>query len=315
MRPLIIASLAFLAACGTDRADAFRQGVPKADAVKIDMPAQAGQALTGEGTRRDALEGDPSGMYALTRGVTLAVNGAGWLVLALVQEIVDNPPTSLSTNEAVWGPYAEPLSPNAYKLTVTRNPSGEYSYVLAGKGKNEADSAFVSLLVGTHVVTGHDLGQGSFVVDFDAAATLPEHGQQVGTAQYVYSRPTASAPVTVNAAFSKVKDATGELTDALYQYVATPGQGGTFDFQLRKQRVHGQDVNAATVRSRWQQSGAGRSDVAVSGDSAPQGATLNECWDSSFASRFFVASFAPNAGWGAESACAFSTAEYSTLSL
>jgi hypothetical protein len=41
--------------------------------------------------------------------------------------------------------------------------------------------------------------------------------------------------------------------------------------------------------------------------------TLNECWDSGFASRYQHTSFAPSLDYGAESVCAFTTAQYATF--
>src|SRR5262245_20617043 len=116
----LIASV-LTAACGVDRADQFRRGVPQANDVKINVPGTAGQALSGTAQRRDALEGQRADFYVLTRVVTLVINGGTVAVLGLVKAITDHPPTTLNANTAVWGPHTEALSPNTYKFTVTKN--------------------------------------------------------------------------------------------------------------------------------------------------------------------------------------------------
>ncbi len=302
-----------LVGCGVDKADPFRDGVPRAEAVKIKTPG-AGSALTAEGTRRDGLEGETAMFYSFTRGVTVMVNGGAGMVLNLVEQIVKHPATSVSQNQAVWGPHTDALSPNTWRLTVTRNAPNDHSYVFEGKGKTEPDSAFRVILSGSHVSAGPLLGNGTFLIDWDKAAQLPEHGREVGTAQFVYSRLTAGAETKVDAIFSNVRDdESGQLVDAQYGYVEQPGNGGSLDFTLNKNVAPGAAIEATTIRSRWQQSGAGRSDVRVTGGDLPAPATASECWDSGFLSRYFVLSFDPTKSYGAETVCAFATAEYSRL--
>jgi hypothetical protein len=310
--PAVLTLLTF--GCGFDKADGFRQGFPKSEAVTIKIPGSTGSALSGEATRRDGLEGDKAGLYVLTRGVTLLVNAGGAAVLLLVKSIADHPATSVTGSVAVWGPHTDPLSPNTYRFTVTRVKTDEYSYVLEAKGKTEADSAFRTILSGSHTVTGPELGSGSFLLDWNVASTLPEHDDNVGTAKYTYSRTSTSAQVKIDALFTQVNDRdTGKKVDVDYAFTANPGQGGNFEFKLTKDLAAGAALETASVKSRWQESGAGRSDVKVNGGNLTAVATMSECWDSGFASRFLLASFAANAGWGQESACAFSTAEYSTV--
>ena len=305
------------AACGVDQAQDFRNGFPKADEVALKVPGGASQQpLSGSSTRRDGLEGDVSMFYVFTRGVSVLVNGGVGLTLALVGNIVEYPPTTLTQDQAVWGPHTDALSPNTWRFTVTRTAPNEYAYALEGKAKTEADSAYRVVLSGAHVHTGHKLGTGTFLVDFDAAQTLPEHGREVGRVQVEYGRPSAASTTVVDAHFDDVRDEdTGALVDASYRYREYPGNGGALEFQLNKDVVtSGPALEVVTVKSRWQQSGAGRSDARVSGGDVPgQSATLNECWDSGFRSRYAAASFDPTLGWGAEAACAFATAEYSTL--
>ena len=221
----------------------------------------------------------------------------------------------MTATTAIWGPFTDALSPNTYRFTVTKNKTDDYSYILEGKGKTDPDTAFKAILSGSHLVTGKDLGSGTFLLDWNAAATLPEHdANNVGTVQYAYSRTSLTAVLTIDAVFTQVRDGdSGKLLDVDYKYDATPGKGGNFEFKMTKDIAMGAALETAAVKSRWEESGAGRSDMKVSGGDLPTLATANECWDSSFASRYLSVSYAPSSGWGDESQCAFNTAQYSVV--
>ena len=313
MKPIFAAALTLLiAGCGVEKADGFRNGYPKSEAVTMKLPGSSG-ALSGDRTRQ-GLEGEKAGLYTLTRGVTYVVNGGGVAVLLLVKAIGDQTPTTVTEGKAVWGPHTDSLSPNTYKFTVTKNGTDDYSYVLEARGKTEADSAFRVVLSGSHLVTGKDLGSGTFLLDWDKLATLPEHDDNVGTAEYSYSRTSATAEVKIDAVFKQVLDRDSKkLLDVDYKYVANPGKGGNFEFKMVKDLAVGAALENSSVKSRWEETGAGRSDVKVNGGNLTSEATFSECWDSNFASRYLVASFAPTGGWGAENACAFKTADFSLV--
>jgi hypothetical protein len=302
-----------LAGCGVD--SEFRNGFPKPESVTINVPGQA-QGLTSPGTKKQGLEGQTADMYKFTRGVTSLVNGAGVVILSLVKNITDYPATSADATHAVWGPWTDSLSPNTYKFTVTKNAKDDYSYVLEAKGKNEADTAFRTILSGSHQVTGgRDFGKGTFMLDWDTAQTLPEHDSNVGTVTYGYNHTAVDQPVDVVAHFRQVKDNdTGKLIDVDYTYHTDPGAGGKFEFETAKDFVTTTSaLEALSVNSRWKQDGTGRSDVRLNGGDLTTEANASECWDSNFNSLYLGMSFDPNAGWGKPSACSFSDAQYSVV--
>ena len=193
-----------------------------------------------------------------------------------------------------------------------------------GRGRNAAaDAPFVAFLSGSHTPSLDGAGQvmegfgsGSFTLDWDARATLPAPGDEVGKATYEYARTSPTAAVKVDARFRKVKDDQhpGQLVDVDYLYGSTPGAGGNMEF------VHNLPVSMANagarwaVKSRWTAAGAGRSDVVASGANLPASVTASECWNTSFASVYLVASWVPGAGYGNETAdCVFNPADYSKL--
>ena len=313
MKKILLGAIVLLSACGLDKADAFRKGVPSSDSVALKVPGQS-TALTASGTRRDGLEGEVADLYRLTRGVTVTVNGATAAVLNLVEQITQYPPSAVTADSATWGPHTDALSPNTWKLTVTRSATDadRYTYALEGKGKTEADSAYRVILSGTHHDAGSNLGEGTFTIDFDTARQLPEHGADVGVATITYAHSTYAGPTEIAADFTGVRDG-AQTIDAQYQYVETPGQGGQLDFDVQKDFVAGPGIETGTVRSRWEQSGRGRSDVKASGGDTTADFTLSECWDANFLSTYLEASWAGAPSWGASTTCAFATASFATL--
>lgn len=314
MNRFFVAALALaVTGCGVEKADSFRNGYPKADAVTMKLPGSTG-ALTSDSKTRQELEGEKAAMYTLTRGVTYVVNGGAGFVLLLVKTIGEQTPTTVTHDKAVWGPFTDSLSPTTYKFSVVKNRTDDYSYTLEAKAKTEDDSKFRVILSGSHVVKGKDLGSGTFLLDWNAIATLPEHDDNIGTAEYGYSRETATGPVKIQASFRGVLDRDAKKpVDVDYTYESTPGQGGNFEFKMIKDLCKGTALENTSVKSRWEETGAGRSDAKLSGGNLPTEATFSECWDSNFASRYLAASFDPSAGWGAETACAFKTAEFSKV--
>ncbi len=312
-----------LTGCGieSDGADEYRQALPQRQTVEIAMPAGASttQALmTGEGAT--------STYYKLTRTVSRDINGAVLAVLGLVRAVVRHPPTELSDNSAIWGPFAEALDPIAWKVTVTRVSPGNYSYKFEGQPKNNPTAAFETVLSGTHQpMMGSDglpvesFGSGTFVLDFEARNRLPLPERDVGTASVTYARPAPGNPVAVTATFTQVRDdeRPGRRVDVDYVYNLRPSGEGDLQFSFKPDPTAVREGPArVSVNSRWTAAGAGRSDVQAKGGTLPADpATANECWDTNFNSVYFLPSWAPAFGYGMEAACAYSTAVYSTLPL
>jgi hypothetical protein len=321
MKKLLTAAIIALTGCGLGAADEYRNAVPKADQVAMKVPGSTGQAL--ENANQQALEGQKAAFYELTRGVSYFVNGAGYHVLTLVKTITEYPPTTISEEKgvAVWGPHTDALSPNTWRLTVTKIADQQFSYALEAKAKTQPDEAFLKILSGEHTATGKVTGHGTFLLDMDLAQQLPEHDKDaLGKVAYTYSHDALDAELKVDAVFTQVKDKdTGRMVNATYKYSSHEKTGGALDFQFQG------DIDASkttqlenmALNSRWTRDGAGRSDVKVSGgDLGDVTHTANECWNSNFESKFLRASFDPSLNYGEESACgALGEAQYSSLRL
>ncbi len=316
--------------------DDFGGSTPTAENVALAVPASTQSALTaGDGTTRSALLGEEAGSYVLTRGVTDIVNGATGAVLLLVKTIVSYPPTSVHGETAVWGPHSEPLDKNAWRLTVTRVEKHVFNWALDAKPKAADDTAFVTLLSGTHTravsASGRPIenfGSGSFTVDWDAAQTLPDHGNAVGVATFTYSRTAPGAVTTIDVDFKGIKDdpPSTELYNAIYRYTATPGAGGELKYAAKRDyfpdpHPSNSALEDFTIHSRWQETGTGRTDYELTGGdvatapglTAP--VTVSECWDTSFLSTYLNVSYDPSKSWGVETSCSFPTAVFLAPSL
>jgi hypothetical protein len=313
--------------------DEYRQGVPLHEDVAIVVPGgeqQAG-ALHADGVAeiRSKLLGETAALYQLTRTVTTGVNAGTAAVLGLVRTITLFPPSSVDKDDAVavWGPHNEPLSPNTWRLTVHRIQRGQFEYVFEAKPKTAADTGYLTILSGHHTVANTGLrrraglpayGSGDFDINWDNAQMLPEHDDNVGTAHFVYSRPEPGADVHIDVTFHQVMDkATQMRIDAKYGFVQTPAAGGSFQFTVAKNEIPTTAaLETLTVRSRWQQTGAGRSDVKMTGGDLATEATANECWDSNFMSVHMTNSYGDAAKvWGAVADCdaAFQTPDYAVF--
>ena len=312
----------------------FAGSTPTAENVALAVPATTQSALTSrDGTTRSALLGQQADSYTLTRVVTDIVNGATGAVLLLVKTIVSYPPTSVQGDTAVWGPGAQPLDKNAWRLTVTRVQPHVFTWALDGKPKAADDTAFVTVLSGTHTraVDGRgfpieNYGSGTFVADWDAAQTLPDHGNAVGVATFNYSRTAPGAMTTIDVDFKGIKDdpPSTELYNATYSYTATPGAGGELKYGAKRDyypdpHPSNSALEDFTVHSRWQETGTGRTDYELTGgDVATAGIapiTVSECWDTSFLSTYLNVSYDDAGDWGVETSCVFPAAAFLSPSL
>jgi hypothetical protein len=242
----------------------------------------------------------------------------------LVRLITDYPATTVTHDSAVWGPWQGPLDPVEWMITVTRVAPHEYAYKFEGRDKHDATAPFVSVLSGVHTAGLNELGgeregfgAGSFTLDWDARASLPAPDNNVGKANYTYDHMGPGDVVDIKAKFRQVKDddRPDKLVDADYAFVQNPGSMGSMDFIYNVPADATSAGGVGKVRSRWQWSGAGRSDVTVNATDLPVTYMVSECWNENYASTYKAVPLSsdPKDNYGSEATCAFATAEYSTL--
>jgi hypothetical protein len=299
-------ALAFLGGCAleqNDDVDPFRQAVPSADAVAVDGPDTTGtsgrRAASGaRGTLAEApATSTPAYWYTFTRDVRDGVNAVTAVILVTVSFVVHTEPSSVSEDEAVWGPYdGDALDPVAWKLTVTRVGDHHYRYVVGGRRKADKGGTFVTVLAGD----GYDRqseshGDGSFTLDLDAAKRLDpsRHADDSGTVTIEHELPTDI----------------GERVDALPRFISAtvdPRTGETLGITSTANSDHTGSIRVTAfvdidevkdgvnedvaIESRWRETGAGRSDITIAGGSLLPEMTVveaTECWGEDFGRVYY----------------------------
>ncbi len=307
----------------------YRDGIPQGAEVAVAVPRAAGSGTTGQAHATLRIENNgPSGLtpngptvgagyaqfYELTRNISDGVDLGTAAVLGIVWLIVNQPPTSETAHQAVWGPWqGDGLSPVVWRFTASEVGDHEYDYELDGRPKASTSEADWRA-----VLQGHGFGKerpehrsGWFLFDNDAEAALdPLRANGTGTVKVTYDLRTF--PVTIAVAI-KTNDGTGAWADVGVTHQAD-GSGevdiqGLFDVETLK------DGNLETVdlKSRWEHDGAGRSDVKITGgDVPPQDGTVlaSECWSSDFTRSYYTDNIGYQPTVGDPSSCVFPQAQF-----
>ncbi|MDB4954706.1 MAG: uncharacterized protein JWO36_2275 [Myxococcales bacterium] len=295
-----------LAATGCIKQDAPPEGIAKAiptnDQVAIKLPANA--------ARLDAPAlGQLSTYYVTTRGVTQTFNGGSAWALILVHTIVQYPVTSVSGNTYTWGPWSgNALDPAIYKLDVTANGDGTFDYTLSGHAKSDATNHFLAVIDGhADPRPGELLGNGSFLLDFEAARTVNpiDNANNKGQVDVHYDLAAKHLDLMIIST-----DANGQPASADYSYDETAGGGGNMTFSVLANVGGTAAAETATIRSRWLGTGAGRGDARISGgDLGSAQALASECWSTAFTRVYYTDNVNFAATEGDVAQCAFATAD------
>jgi hypothetical protein len=308
-----ILAAAMLTGCGTADVEDFRAASPSRQGIDIKTPSSSSQALTASdlGQAQQAL-GQLAPWYVATRATSSTVNSATVFVLNLCEEIVSHEPSTLTGNQAVWGPHTGPLSLNTFKFTVTKKSDGSYDYALEGKRKTAADSEYSVLLSGQHVPSGtRHVGKGTFTVSWNAIHALDPQQTNTGSADFSYER-NAHGDVAVGASFLESSGKT-----AVYEFSQVAGGDGSFEFATsvdwRELPANTSALERFSIKSRWTNDGPGRADLKASGGDLAQDVTLSECWDADFLRVYYADSLGFTQTEGSEAACAFAPASYTDL--
>jgi hypothetical protein len=281
----------------------FRGAAPASQAVSLSIPAGAGATSASEGATAEVI-GQRATFFEITRGVTVIVNGGVGVTLLLLRAITDQEPTTLTADHATWGPYTGALDPNTWKFDVSKAGPIDYSYVLSGKPRNAADTEYKAIIAGKAHVISRTVGSGDFLFDFTGLASL---GGSKATGGIAVHYDNTGSPRVVEVAFKDFADGNGNYTpnDALYKYSENSDKSGSFEFvtkadvdhdPLRVQEVVG-------IKSGWLSTGQGKSNAGATGGSLAADATLEECWNGSFARTYFTDSWNPAETEGDPASC------------
>ncbi|MBN1959893.1 MAG: hypothetical protein JW841_03015 [Deltaproteobacteria bacterium] len=286
---ILLVSILASVACKEEeeKTNNFSSAIPSREAITIQTPeSQNHNALT---------IGERSEYYTLTRAITLSVNVLIVGIFSILEDIIALPPTTIDGNKAIWGPGddGDALNPSLYRLVVIEQSPNIYSYTLAFRNKNlpENEDSYQNLISGTADKTsGVNDGFGTMTLFVDNWGVAD--GRNCGTGKLDVSYDTATEPQKLEVgfiSFSTCEDPDELIDDAQYYYDRFVDGSGNFQFSANNDLQEGAIVPAVNerfeVRSRWDATGAGRSDVRISGGDLPKIAeiiTASECWDSKF---------------------------------
>jgi hypothetical protein len=318
MRKLAFAALAVLAAaCGESKltADEIRSALPKKEAIRIGTPDDAAAASAGlqNALRAPAALATTSEFAATTYWTAVTVNTAVWWTLLNLEVITLFPPTACTEDACTWGPHLGDDQLNRWQLVVSREGDG-YAYALSGQPVAHPEVGFLPLIAGV-ARRGQDRwhGHGTFTVDFDAAANLDHEAgwtqEDYGVLEVTYDNRT---DLQVDAVFLGAQNddpaAGAEFMNAAYAFDASPG-GGTLEIAFETLEA---EPYTLSLRSRWNETGAGRGDARVAGNGFTY--EKSECWDAAPGAELLFDS-EPAGDFGDEALCAFLDAEFATVPL
>lgn len=301
--------LAITAGCGepedtTNNADAYASHLPD-DRILVGLPT---------GGQNRAV-GDTAESYLSTVRVSTDVNGMISHVLLLVDHVTSFEPTySSEDDEYLWGPWNDGgLDPNETALYVRYDATEDvYGWAFIQRPKDStSDDDWVPIIAGeAHEGDTEDTGSGSFIIDFDAIASLNPAEENRGVFASEYD--IREDGVDAEAAFLGFSDDEGVNTiDAGYRYGQDSTGAGYMDLGYRADiQQDGSDLETIVLRTRWMADGAGRGDMVIfDGDLAPLAYQGSECWNSSF-SVTYEENNAELVMDGDESTCVFGEPEW-----
>lgn len=294
-----------------DSSDEYRDPIPQGSDVALGVPGSSQSTSTtssapglriagGSGT------GDLASYYLFTRDISAGVDWGTGAILAGVWLIVSQPATTISGNTATWGPGNGALDTANWRFVVKEIGDKEYDWELDGRPKASTDDSDFK-----PVISGHGYGKsraehrsGTFTIDNDEYKVLePQFGHDSGTTRVTYDlrqypaaiqvelRPTPATLGQNDISVIHNQDGSGEVDITGLDDIATPKDG---------------NLENVMILSRWNNTGAGRGDVQMSGGELSQTVTASQCWSSSFAQTYYSDSVNYQPTSGDPSSCAFS---------
>ncbi len=263
-----LAALAALAGCGTwsNEDIAFVEALPTTQALRVALPASAGQAL--------CAPPGPSEIWGWAKPAGDGLNALVDLMLGFVDLVKSVTPTTREPDARTWGPFDDRKHPGKevrVTMSRTRDAAGvpTYSYVFEARPKG---GAFEPILDGTFRGESARAGRGQFALHFTTLRTLgmDDHPDTDPTGDLTVQYDKTGDPRTVGL---DVKSQTGSLAAFDYGYADYASGNGSFHYAFTSQQQQQYVVDAS-----FDAAGEGRADVAVV-LSPTTTLSFSECWD------------------------------------
>ncbi len=282
----LVATVLLIAACGGDEpitAEEARKAMPSAEQAQIATPSNSsslavssgGSALVAEPRSGDAAVGGAP-FAADTVALAAAVNGGVAWTLGFVKFIASLPPTKCEGDTCTWGPGSGALDLNEFKLTVTK-VDDHFTWAFAGRPKSNSSGDLTTFVSGNAWPSGTQyVGHGDLTIDLAATEALAHLGSDPDPQGKIvvtnYDNRDGQRHLAVQ--FLGMSDGAAPVkgTNAAYQFDATSAGG---DLQVATRNLD-TDVTLG-LHSRWDATGAGRGDAAISDTVAY---TESQCWSS-----------------------------------
>ncbi|MBK8482129.1 MAG: hypothetical protein IPL40_13340 [Proteobacteria bacterium] len=301
-------------ACGAidEGADAYRNAVPTAAALSVDLPG--GRTEDASGQTSQALTAERAELYNLTYAISREVNGWVRTGLQIVEAIVAFPPTTFEAGRAVWGPFTPALEPLTWQLEVKKTGDGEaYAYDLSARRKDDLAGDFRTVLAGSST-KGERLTfsgyRGAYTLYLSELHAL-EPALHPGLGTMVATYDTTGDERSIVMTMKDFSDGDEAAKDGAYRYLERADGSGEFRIEGRTDlEENGSAEEDLIVSSAWNAQGAGRGDAHFSGgDLAPElTVSATECWDTSFARVFYQDSVQAVPVEGEAASCVFEAA-------
>lgn len=274
----------------------YKDSIPDWDQMKINLPAGVAKKFK-----------DSNGIIAqsylsaveMTRGLNPVLYG----LLALVDEIVVNPPTKIEGNRKIWQ-ADEPLS--GLSAVVPRFIMGEQeddgvtyiTYSFEIRHKNDSVDEFKKIWGGRMAPddTMARRGKGTMEIDFDTASSIDPNTKEKGLVTVEYDiRPDFDRTIDIYFEDFLAENATGEqILNATYKYLDAEDNSGSLNYKVVDNFVV--DVNETEICDydfdvKWQPDGTGQGLVMVSECQNQESIDIfeiKECWDDSFYQTYYT---------------------------
>lgn len=253
----------------------YLSALPQSDDLSVQAPKMSAVRPAQED---DALQ--------TTTDVTTKLNAMAENLLALVDQIRAGYPTSRQGDKRIWGPGPADNNPGwQLEFTMTKNTAVaavtfDYDLLMLPPGAGEDGAPAV--LTGTFQATGGAHGVGHLALTpapaRDAGAALPGL-EKLMSLTIDYDTQDWPHTLMIEAVNVPGIDTTMDAQDATYTYQRAQNGDGAMSFMFLKDIIAGPlGVDTLQITSHWQGTGAGRSDIAVTGGDGAGLISWTDCW-------------------------------------
>jgi len=286
-------------ACGeeTGTNEDYKDNLPDWDALNITLP-EAVKA------KFKTSENQIAKSYTDAVAITKDLNPILYYLLAVVDEIVANPPSRTEGNNIIWE-ASEPLS--GLSAVIPRFTLGEmevegvmnHTYTFELRHKNDSADSFVKVWWGLMAPDSSMArrGAGQMTIDFDAAKSVDPATMESGLVVVDYDiRVDVDRSIDIYFEDFHADNAPDDtVLNATYNYLDAKDLSGMLKLSAFDEQYMDEGNNAVCLIEfdvNWQSNGAGQSTVTVSECDIEDGIdkySIDECWNDSFYRTYYSA--------------------------